>query len=134
MKAFKVNNLITPYKAHAFIEAQGNTELIKEHITYDISATFWMIEDDKLVFNWECQDDNVNHEIELEVETENEIDYDLDCWGVELTSYLAVFSCIRIDKLTYYSIDDVKRDLGHEIGAKVKEYVDEKVQNVNDEL
>jgi len=137
MKAFKVNNLITPYKAHAFIEAQGNEELIKEHVTYDINSTQWMVEDGVLSFTWDVNDEEVEHQYKMEVETENEFETTVDyynCDTQDVSSYIASFCCIKIGKLTYYSIEQLKADLGKEICNKIKDYIDSQVENANDEL
>jgi hypothetical protein len=137
MKAFKVNNLITPYKAHAFIEAQGNEDLIKEHVTYDINSTQWMVEDGILSFTWDVNDEEVEHQYEMEVETSTELEISVDYFDgdtQDVASYIAVFSCIKIGELTYYSIDHLKSDLGKEIGSKIKDYIDSQVENANDEL
>lgn len=137
MKAFKVNNLITPYKAHAFIEAQGNEELIKEHVTYDISETSWMVEDGVLYFNWEENDKEIEHQYDIEVETDTELQTTVDyfnCDTQDVSSYSAVFDCVHVGELTYYSIEQLKSDLGKEIGCKIQDHIDVKVDESNDEL
>jgi len=137
MKAFKVNNLITPYKAHAFIEAQGNEELIKEHVTYDINSTSWMVEDGVLSFTWDVNDEEIEHQYEMEVETENGFEPHTSFYNNDVQEdmvYVASFSCIHIGELTYYSIEHLKADLGKEIGVKIQDYIDSQVENANDEL
>jgi len=137
MKAFKVGNLVTPYKAHAFIEANGNEELIKEHVTYDINSTSWMVEDGILYFNWDVNDEEVEHQYKMEVETENGFEESIDYFNgdtQDVANYVALFSCIKIGSLTYYSIEHLKSDLGKEIGVKIQDYIDSQVENANDEL
>lgn len=137
MKAFKVGQLVTPYKAHAFIVADGNGELIKEHVTYDISDTSWMVEDGILYFNWECNDEEIEHTFEMEVETENGFEPHTSFYNNDIQEdmvYEASFSSIKIGELTYYDIDHLKADLGKEIGSKIKDFIDSEVENANDEL
>jgi len=137
MKAFKVNNLITPYKAHAFIEAQGNEDLIKEHVTYEINSTSWMVEDGILYFTWDVNDEEVEHTYEMEVETENGFEPYTSFYNNDVQEdmvYTSSFSCIYIGGLTYYDVEHIKSDLGKEIGVKIQDYIDSQVQNANDEL
>lgn len=137
MKAFKVGNLVTPYKAHAFIVADGNEELIKEHVTYDISETSWMVEDGILYFNWECKDEEIEHTFEMDVETENGFEPHVNFYNNDVQEdmvYEASFSFIKIGNLTYYDIDHLKADLSKEIGSKIKDFIDSEVENANDEL
>lgn len=137
MKAFKVNNITTPYKAHAFILADGNDELISEVTTYDISDTSWMLEDGILYFNWELNDEEIEHTYEMEVETENGFEPHVNFYNNDVQEdmvYEASFSFIKIGNLTYYSVEHLKADLGKEIGSKIKDFIDIEVENANDEL
>lgn len=137
MKAFKVNNIVTPYKAHAFILADGNEDLISEVTTYDISQTSWMVEDGILYFKWELNDEEIDHTYELEVETENLFEPHVNFYNNDVQEdmvYEASFSFIKIGNLTYYNVEHLKADLGKEIGSKIKDFIDVEVENANDEL
>lgn len=137
MKAYKVNNLVTPYKAHAFIVANGNEDLILETQTHDIDSQFCMVDDGMLVFNWELDNENINHEIELEVEIGTGLEHYNDFYNndvQEITTLQAEFEYIKIEGLTYYDIDQMISDLGSEIGYKIKSHIETLIEIKNDEL
>jgi len=135
MRVYTVNNFNTPFKAHAFLVAKGNEDLITFKQCNSYSDAFWQVEDETLTFNWEFNNNNVNFDYKINFEVSTDIQSELDWINNDIQDkdfQTIFFEQLEINGLNYSDFRKLKDDLGVEVGNAIRTEIEIKIENLNE--